>query len=117
MEHHHLIIMSLQEMAELSATLAFDADFNSGKKRLKPAQARELFEALHAAQEPKEKVEKAKQNKKSKKQDQQKQAKKKKVEINLRDTWIKATQRLLKGQPAQAPDPADEPENPLQPAG
>ena len=68
------------------------------KKRLNPAQTRELFEALHAAQEPKEKVEKSKQNKKSKKKGKQKQAKKKKkkVEINLRDTWIKATQRLLK---------------------
>ena len=85
----HLIIMSLQEMAELSATLAFDADFNSGKKRLSPAQARELFEALHAAQEPKaEKKEKSKQKGATKK--------KKKVEINLRYTWVKATQRLLK---------------------
>ena len=110
LEHHHLIIMSLQEMAELSATLAFDADFNSGKKRLNPAQAHELFEALHAAQETREEKEeehdKEKQKTKSKNKGKQKQAekKKKKVEINLRDTWIIATQRLLKGQPALAPD-------------
>lgn len=102
LEHHHLIIMSLQEMAELSATLAFDADFNSGKKHLKPAQVRELFEALHAAQETKEEKEeeddKEKPKIKSKKKGKQKEAtkKKKKVEINLRDSWIKATQRLLK---------------------
>ena len=101
LERHHLIIMSLHEMAELSATLAFDADFNSGKKRLNPAQVRELFQTLHAAQETKEekeeedKKEKSKQDKKSKKKGKQKQAKKKKVEINLRDTWIKTTQRLL----------------------
>ena len=125
LENCHLIIMSLQEMAELSATLAFDADFNSGKKRLNPAQVQELFEALHLAQETKEekeeedKKEKSKQKKKSKKKGKQKGAtkKKKKVEINLRDTWIKATQRLLKGQPALAPEPAGEPENPPPPAG
>ena len=102
LEHHHLIIMSLHEMAELSATLAFDADFNSGKKRLKSAQARKLFEELHAAQETKEEKEEAddkeKPKIKSKKKGKQKEAtkKKKKVEINLRDSWIKATQRLLK---------------------
>ena len=125
LENCHLIIMSLQEMAELSATLAFDADFNSGKKRLNPAQVHELFETLHAAQETKEekeeedKKEKSKQKKKSKKKGKQKGAtkKKKKVEINLRDTWIIATQRLLKGQPALAPEPAGEPENPPRPAG
>ena len=103
LEHHHLIIMSLQEMAELSATLAFDADFNSGKKRLNPAQAHELLKALHAAQETKEEKEeeddKEKQKTKSKNKGKQKQAekkKKRKVDINLRDTWIKTTQCLLK---------------------
>ena len=120
LEHHHLIIMSLQEMAELSATLGFDAEFNSGKKCLDPAAVRELFEALHKAQEPKEEEkEKSKKKMKSKKGDKQKPAKKKKkkVDINLRDTWIKTTQRLLKGRQAQAPDPAGEPENPPLPAG
>ena len=86
--------MSLQEMAELSATLAFDADFNSGKKRLRPVQARELFAALHAAQEPK--AEKQPIQKRSKQRKKQTPEKEKKVEINLRDTWIKTTQRLLK---------------------
>ena len=52
LEHHYLIIMSLHEMAELSATLGFDAEYNSGRKRLNPIQVRELFVALHAAQEP-----------------------------------------------------------------
>ena len=82
-----------------------------------------MFEALHAAQETKEekeeedKKEKSKQKKKSKKKGKQKGATKKKVEINLRDTWIIATQRLFKGQPALAPEPAGEPENPSRPAG
>lgn len=94
LDRHHLVIMSLQEMAELSATLAFDPDFNSGGKRLKPAQVRTLFEALHAAQETKEKKKPTqKQTRKGKKQTPEKE---KKVEINLRDTWIKTTQRLLK---------------------
>ena len=96
LEGRHLIIMSLQEMAELSATLAFDTDINSGKKRLAPAQVRELFEALHAAQEPKEKAVKPKQNRKAKKKGKQKQARKKKVEINLRATWINTTKQLLR---------------------
>ena len=97
LEHHHLIILSLQEMAELNATLAFDADFNSGRKRLSPVQARELFEALHAAQvQYEEEKEKPKTRMKSNNKGKQKQAKKKKVDINLRDTWIKTTQRLLK---------------------
>ena len=52
LDHRHLIIMSIQEMAELSATLGFDAEYNSGRKRLNPIQVRELFVALHAAQEP-----------------------------------------------------------------
>ena len=123
LDRHHLIIMSIQELAELSATLGFDADFNSGKKRLNPAQTRELFEALHAAQETKEEKEeeddkeKPKIESKQKGKQKQPEKKKKKVDINLRDTWIKATQRLLKGQPALAPEPADEPENRPRPAG
>ena len=95
-EHHHLIIMSLQEMAELSATLAFDADFNSGKKRLNTAQAHELFKALHVAQETKEEKENQKIESKQKGKRKQPEKKKKKVDINLRDTWIKTTHRLLK---------------------
>ena len=112
LEGRHLIIMSIHEMAELSATLGFDAEFNSGKKCLDPAAVRELFEALHAAQVQYEgEMEKPKTRMKSKKKGKQKPAKKKKkkVDINLRDTWIKTTQRLLKGRQAQAPDPAGEP--------
>ena len=50
------------------------------------------------------------EKKKSTKQDEQEPEEKKKKDINLRDTWIKTTQSLLKGQPAQAPEPAPDPD-------
>ena len=113
--HHRLLIMSLQEMAELSATLAFDEDFNSGKKRLNPALVHTLFEALHAAQESREEKDgadkKKKKTRKAKTKGKQKQATKKKEVISLRDTWVNTTKGLLMDRPVPEPDPDSEPDS------
>ena len=97
----NVIIMSLREMADLSASLSADRDFNAGRKRLTAAQIPELFEALKAAQE--QFRNKQDENKPDEgqpddgKTDEEKQDnKKKKPPENLREVWMETTNSLLK---------------------
>ena len=57
------------------------------------------------------------EKKKSTKQGKPEPEKKKKKDINLRDTWIKTTQGLLKGQQAPALDSNGEQKKPPQSIG
>ena len=97
----NVIIMSLGEMADLSASLSADRDFNAGRKRLTAAQILDLFEALKAAQE--QFRNKQDENKTDEgqpddgKTDEEKQDnKKKKPPENLREVWMETTNSLLK---------------------
>ena len=95
----NVIIMSLQEMADLSSSLSADRDFHAGRKRLTAAKIPELLETLKTAQEKfrnKQDENKPDEGKPDEGNlDKEKQDKKKPPE-NLREVWMEATKRLLK---------------------
>ena len=97
----NVIIMSLEEMADLCSSLSADRDFHAGRKRLTAAKIPELLETLKTAQEKfrnKQDENKPDEEKPDEgKLDKEKQdKKKKKPPENLREVWIEVTKRLLK---------------------